>query len=155
MEFWLSRSLLMNFYFSRRNFGYQGAFHTNIFIHNGILAIAKPFHEFRFHTMEFWLSWSLFTNFSFTKEFWLSRSLPHELFCTRWNSGYHEAFSRISFSHNGILAIMKPFHEFLFRVMEFTKCTIWGKILFIYITKSIYIGSASLKILPLYLEPPL
>jgi hypothetical protein len=31
----------------------------------------------------------------------------------------------------------------------------WGKTLFIYITKSIYIGSASLKILPFDLEPPL
>jgi hypothetical protein len=40
-------------------------------------------------------------------------------------------------------------------MMEFTKCTIWGKTLFIYITKSIYIGSASLKTLPLDLEPPL
>jgi hypothetical protein len=39
--------------------------------------------------------------------------------------------------------------------MEFTKCTIWGKTLFIYITKSIYIGFASLKTLPLDLEPPL
>jgi hypothetical protein len=32
---------------------------------------------------------------------------------------------------------------------------IWGKTLFIYITKSIYIGSASLKTLTLGLEPPL
>jgi hypothetical protein len=40
-------------------------------------------------------------------------------------------------------------------MVEFTKCTIWGKILFIYITKSIYIGPASLKTLPLDLEPPL
>jgi hypothetical protein len=32
---------------------------------------------------------------------------------------------------------------------------IWGKTLFIYITKSVYIGSASLKTLPLDLEPPL
>jgi hypothetical protein len=31
----------------------------------------------------------------------------------------------------------------------------WGKTVFIYITKSIYIGSASLKTLPLDLEPPL
>jgi hypothetical protein len=31
----------------------------------------------------------------------------------------------------------------------------WGKTIFIYITKSIYIGSASLKTLPLDLEPPL
>jgi hypothetical protein len=39
--------------------------------------------------------------------------------------------------------------------MESTKCTIWGKTLFIYITKSIYIGSTSLKTLRLDLEPPL
>jgi hypothetical protein len=39
--------------------------------------------------------------------------------------------------------------------MESTKCTIWGKTLFIYIIKSIYIGSAPLKTLPLDLEPPL
>jgi hypothetical protein len=31
----------------------------------------------------------------------------------------------------------------------------WGKTLFIYITKSIYIGSALLKTSPLDLEPPL
>jgi hypothetical protein len=40
-------------------------------------------------------------------------------------------------------------------MMEFTKCTIWGKTLSTYITKSIYIGSSSLKTLPLDLEPPL
>jgi hypothetical protein len=39
--------------------------------------------------------------------------------------------------------------------MESTKCTIWGKTPLIYVTKSIYIGSASLKTLPLDLEPPL
>jgi hypothetical protein len=37
--------------------------------------------------------------------------------------------------------------------MESTKCTIWGKTIFIYITKCIYIGPASLKTLPL--ESPL
>jgi hypothetical protein len=56
-------------------------------------------------------------------EFWLSRSLSHELFIF----------------HGGILQIRNlgedSFH--------------------IYITKSIYIGSASLKTLPLDLEPPL
>jgi hypothetical protein len=85
------------------------------------------------------LSQSLFTNFSFT---W-------------WNLGYHGAFSRIFLSHGGISAITEPFHELFFHTMEFTKCTIWGKTLFIYITKSIYIGTASLKTLPLDLEPPL
>jgi hypothetical protein len=134
-------------------------------------------------------------NFSlFTMEFWLSRSLFHELFLfsrwnsgyheafftnsfifSRWNSGYHEAFSRtlsffhdgtraitkpfsrtLSFFHDGILAITKPFSQTLsFFTMEFSRYAIWGKTLFIYITKSIYIGSASLKTLPLDLEPPL
>jgi hypothetical protein len=99
----------------------------------------------------------------------LSRSLFMYFSFTRWNLGYHKALSRISFSHDGISAITKPFHEFLFHTMEsrlsrslftiffhtmeFTKCTISGKTLFIYITKSIYIGSASLKTLPLDLEP--
>jgi hypothetical protein len=40
--------------------------------------------------------------------------------------------------------------------MEFTKCVNLGEDSFhTYITKSIYIGSASLKTLPLDLEPPL
>jgi hypothetical protein len=114
---------------------------NSFFLHNGILAIRKPF-----------------MNFSFT---W-------------WNLGYHGAFSRIFLlSHGGISAITEPFHKFFFFhtvesrlsrslftnfssfTMESTKCTIWGKTLFIYITKSIYIGSASLKTLPLDLEPPL
>jgi hypothetical protein len=55
---------------------------------------------------------------------------------SRWNSGYQEAFF---FFHDGILEIRNlgedSFH--------------------IYITKSIYMGFASLKTLPLYLEPPL
>jgi hypothetical protein len=58
-------------------------------------------------------------------------------------------------SHDGILAITEPFHKFFFHMMESKKCMIWGKTLFIYITKSIYIGSASLKTLPLDLDPPL
>jgi hypothetical protein len=58
-------------------------------------------------------------------EFWLSRSLSHELF----------------FFHDGILE-MHDLGEDSFHI-------------YIYITKSIYIGSASLKTLPLDLEPPL
>jgi hypothetical protein len=59
---------------------------------------------------------------------------------SRWNSGYQGAFLTNFFSfHDGILEIRNlgedSFH--------------------IYITKSIYIGSASLKTLPLDLEPPL
>jgi hypothetical protein len=56
-------------------------------------------------------------------EFWLSRSLSHELF----------------FFHDVILE-MHDLGEDSFHI---------------YITKSIYIGSTSLKTLPLDLEPPL
>jgi hypothetical protein len=138
MESRLSRSLFTNFSFTRWNLGYHGAFSRFFLSHDGISAITEPFHELFFHTMESRLSRSLFTNFSFT----------------RWNLGYHRVFSRIFLSHDGISAITKPFHELFFHTMESTKCTIWGKTLFIYITKSIYIGSASLKTLPLDLEPP-
>jgi hypothetical protein len=103
MEIWLSRSLFTNFYFSRWNSGYQGAFHTNF---SFFLAIKEP-------------------------------------------------STRTFLFRDGILAIKEPFHELFFFTIEFTKCMIWGKTLFTYITKSIYIGSTSLKTLPLDLEPPL
>jgi hypothetical protein len=48
------------------------------------------------------LSWNLFTIFPFSQ----------------WNIGYHEAFQEF-FSHNGILAITKPFTNFFFHRMEF------------------------------------
>jgi hypothetical protein len=57
-----------------------------------------------------WLSQSLFTNFSFfPMKLRLSRSLFTNFSFTRWNFGYHGAFSRIFLSHDGISAIMKPF----------------------------------------------
>jgi hypothetical protein len=101
-------------------------------------------HElFSFFTMEFWLLGSLSHEFFFflTMGFWLLGSLSHELFSfSRWNSGYQEAFlTNFFLSHNGILE-MHDLGENSF---------------YIYITKSIYIGSASLKTLPLDLEPPL
>jgi hypothetical protein len=89
-------------------------------------------------------------------EFWLSRSLSHEL------SFFHDGilaitkpFSRTFFFHEGILAITKPFSRTFFFHDGILKMRNLGKTLFIYITKSIYIGSASLKTLPLDLEPPL
>jgi hypothetical protein len=96
------------------------------FFHDGILAITKPFSR----TFSF-----------FTMGFWLSRSLFHKLFLfSRWDSGYHEAFfTNFFFFHDGILAI-RDLGEDTF---------------YTYITKSIYIGSASLKTLLLDLEPPL
>jgi hypothetical protein len=122
------------------NFIYQEAFLTNFFFfYDGILAVTKPFSQ----------SFSFFT-----MEFWLSRSLSHNLFLfSRWNSGYHEAFlTNFFFFHDGILAIMKPFsrtffffhdgilaitepfsQSFFFFAMEFWIYAIWGKtLLYIY-----------------------
>jgi hypothetical protein len=125
MEFWLSRSL------SIRTFPF----------HDGILAIKEP----------------LTRTFSFS----------------RWNCGYQGAFhTNFSSFHDGILAIKEPFtrtflfHDGILAIKEpFTRTFLFhdgifrmhdlGKDSFhIYITKSIYIGSASLKTLPLDLEPP-
>jgi hypothetical protein len=74
-------------------------------------------------------------------EFWLSRSLSHELFLfSRWNFGYHEAFlTNFFFFHDEILEIRNLGEDSFYT----------------YITKSIYIGSTSLKTLPLDLERPL
>jgi hypothetical protein len=99
---------------------------------------------------------------------------------SRWNSGYHEAFlTNFFFFHDGILAITKPFsrtfsfftmgfwlsrslsHElFLFsrwdsRDRKYETRNLGEDSFHIYIGKSIYTGSASLKTLPLDLEPPL
>jgi hypothetical protein len=106
MELWLSRSPFHEFFFftitlaitkpfsriflSRWKSCYQGAFHTNsFFFHDGTLAIKEPFTR---------------TIFSFTMEFWLSRSLAHKLFfLSRWNSGYQGSFHTNSFFfHDGI-----------------------------------------------------
>jgi hypothetical protein len=127
MEFRLSRSLsqvlfffsrwnsgyheafLTNYFFSRWNSGYHEAFLTNFsFFHDEILAITKPFSR---------------TFLFFTMEFWLSRSLSHELL----------------FFHDGILAITKPFSRtFLFFTMEFWKYAIWEKTLFIHISQRVF-----------------
>jgi hypothetical protein len=150
MEFWLWRSLSYEFSF---------------FFHDGILAITKPFSRtFSFFTMEFWLSQSLFHELFFLFSRW--NSGYHEAFLTnfflfsRWNSGYHEAFlTNFLFFHDGILAITKPFsrtffffHDGILEVRDLGEDSFH---IYIYITKSIYIGSASLKTLPLDLEPPL
>jgi hypothetical protein len=114
-----------------------------------------------FFTMEFWLSRSLSHElFSFfTMEFWLSRSLSRTFFF--FHDGIlaiTKAFSRtFSFFHDGILAITKPFsrtffffHDGILEIYDLGEDSFH-----IYITKSIYIGSASLKTLPLDLEAPL
>jgi hypothetical protein len=84
----------------------------------------------------------------------LSRSLFMNFSFIRWNSGHNGAFSRIFLSYNGTQAITEPFTNFSFTRWNFARHIIWGKTLFIYITKSIYIRSTSLKTLPLDLGPP-
>jgi hypothetical protein len=165
MKFWLTGSPFHELIlFSRWNFGYHEALHTNFsffmmefwlsrslshelfFFHDGILAITEPF------TRTFLFSWwnsgyqgAFHTNFSFfTMEFWLSLSLSQELF----------------FFHDGILAITEPFTgtflfsrwnsgyhgafhtNFLFLWWNFetqnTKRAIWGKTLFIYISERVF-----------------
>jgi hypothetical protein len=103
-------ALFTNFSLSRWTSGYQGAFHTNFFsftmefwlsrslshelflFHDGILAIKEPFT--RTFSLSRWNSGyqgAFHTNFfSFTMEFWLPRSLSHELF------SFHDGIHKIS-----------------------------------------------------------
>jgi hypothetical protein len=72
MEFWLSRSLSHElFFFHDVILAIKEPF-TQTFFYDGILAINEPFTR---------------TFLFFSMEFWLSRSLSHELFFfLRWNS---------------------------------------------------------------------
>jgi hypothetical protein len=86
-----SRTLHELFLFSRWNSGYHEAFFMNFFFfHDGILAITKPFSRSIsfFHDGILAITKPFSRTFSFfTMEFWLSRSLFHELFLfSRWNS---------------------------------------------------------------------
>jgi hypothetical protein len=87
-------------------------FTTSSYFRDGILAIGKPFSQtFLFHDRILAIRKPFSRTFSlFMMEFWLSRSLSHELFFfhdrilaikkpfsrtflfSRWNSGYQEAF---------------------------------------------------------------
>jgi hypothetical protein len=110
MEFWLSWSLSheLSFFFSQWNSGYHEAFLTNFLFSWWNSA----YHE------------AFLMNFSFfTMEFWLSRSLSHELF----------------FFHDGILAITKPFSRtFLFSRWN-SENTRFGGRLFLYIYHEEYL----------------
>jgi hypothetical protein len=161
------------------NLGYHGALLklSWILYHDGIRAITEPFshfHKFFSHDgiQDIAEPFSHFHGFFLMMGSRLSRSLSHTFtdFFSWWNSGYHGAFPTLSF-HDGTSAITEPSHTFfsrwnfgyhgafsrtfLFIRWNFARHTFWGKTLFIYITKNIYIGSASLKTLPIDLEPPL
>jgi hypothetical protein len=113
MEFWLSGSLSHELFFFTTEFWLSRSLsHELFFFHDGILAIREPFSRtFLFSRCNSGYQGAFLTNFSFvTMEFWLSRSLSHELFFfhdgilairepfsrtflfSRWNSGYQEAF---------------------------------------------------------------
>jgi hypothetical protein len=144
MEFRLSGSLSHElFYFDGILVITKPFSRTFFFFHDGILAITEPLSRtfFFFHDGILAITEPFSRTFSFfTMEFRLSGSLSQELFSfSRWNFGYHGAFFTNFFSHDGILEIRDLGEDSLY----------------IYITKSIYIGSTSLKTLPLDLEPPL
>jgi hypothetical protein len=101
-EFWLSRSLSHEHFYTQWHSGYRETFSRISFSHYGILAIMKPFHEFLFHEGILAIKEPSTRTFLYTMEFWLSRSLFTNFIFTQWNSGYHEAFSRISLSRDGI-----------------------------------------------------
>jgi hypothetical protein len=62
---------------------YQGVVASGLFGGNPFVDGILGFHRAFFHNLFF----------IFTMEFWLSRSLSHELFLfSRWNSGYQGAF---------------------------------------------------------------
>jgi hypothetical protein len=117
----------------------------------------SPFHEFFFHN-----------RISDIKEPFTRTLLFHDGILA-----VKEPFTRTFLFHNAILAIKEPFtrtflfHDGILAINEpFTRTILFhdgihkmrdlGEDSFhTYITKSIYIGSASLKTLPLDLEPPL
>jgi hypothetical protein len=115
------------FLFSRWNSGYQGAFHTNFsFFSRWNSGYQGAFHtNFSFFfTMEFWLSWSLSYELFFFHDGILAIEEPftRTFLFSRWNSGYQGAF----------------YTNFSFFTMEFSKCTIWGR-LFSYIYHKEYL----------------
>jgi hypothetical protein len=122
-----------NFSFSRWNFGYHGAF-----------------HELFFLTMEFRLSQRLSQTFLSHNGISAITEPFTNFYFSRWNFGYHGAFSWNLGYHGAFLKLSRILsHDGIHKTHNL------GKTLFIYITKSIYIGSTSLKTLPLDLEPPL
>jgi hypothetical protein len=154
---WSSRdtkyeTFFMNFFlFSRWNFGYHGDFLTNFFLFSR--------WNFGYHGASL-TNFFLFSrwNFGYHRAF-----LTNFFLFSRWNFGYHRAFltnfflfSRWNFGYHG--AFLTNFFLFLrwnSRDIKYETCILGEDSFHIYIGKSIYTGSASLKTLPLDLEPPL
>jgi hypothetical protein len=107
--------------------------HELFFFHDEIMAIKEPFtRTFLFSRWNSGYQGAFHMNFSFfTVEFWLSRAFHMNFsFFTRWNSGYQGPFIR----------------TFLFSRWNSQNARFGGRL---------FSKSASLKTLPLDLEPPL
>jgi hypothetical protein len=146
--------------------------YSGIFGYNGAFGYYEAISQYIFFT---W--WNLgyhraFHDFSFTRWNLGYHGAFHEFFFRTMELRLSQSLSQIFFSSDGIQAITEPFTNFFFHMMEFrlsrslswifsfirwnfARHIIWGKTPFVYITKSIYIRSASLKTLPLDLGPPL
>jgi hypothetical protein len=72
---------------------------------------------------------------------------------TTWNFGYHGAFHGFFLPHDGISSTTEPFTNFSFTLCNSRQTRSLRETIFIYITKSIYIGSGLLNVLPLDLGP--
>jgi hypothetical protein len=131
--------------------------HNLFFFHDGILAIRKPFSRtFSFSRWNFGYHEAFLTNFFFFHDGILAITKPFSRFFFFFHDGYHEAFLTNFFLFSRWLSRSLSHELFSFFTMEFWKYAIGGRLfIYIYITKSIYRGSASLKTLPLDLEPPL
>jgi hypothetical protein len=159
MKFWLSRSPFHEFFFFNGISAITEPFSQIFLFHDGTLAITKPFSRiFLFHdgTLAIMKPFSRIFLFHdgilaikepFTRTFSFSR----------WNSGYQGAFHTNFFFLTMELWLSRSLsHELFLSHDGIHKMHDLGEDSFhIYITKGIYIGSASLRTLPLDLEPPL
>jgi hypothetical protein len=161
--------VMVGFRLSRSLWLSRSPFHETFLSYDGILAIMEPFTNFSFSWWNFGYHRALHEFFFLTMEV-ITESFHGSFFqygisaitepfhgITLWDFGYHKAFS---WNHSFTLGFrlsrsLSQTYPKLFLMVEFTWHTIWGKTVFIYITKSIYIGSALLKNLPLDLDPPL
>jgi hypothetical protein len=141
MEFWLSGSPSHKlFFFHDGILAIKEPFTRTFFSHDGILAIKEPFTRTFFSH-----DGILAIKEPFTRTFFHDGILAIK-----------EPFTRTFLFHDGILAIKEPFTRtflfsrwnsgyqgtfhanFSFFTMEFTKCTIWGKTLIIYISQRVF-----------------
>jgi hypothetical protein len=141
MESRLSQSPFPQTLFQDRILAIKEPFTRTFLFHDGILAIKEPFTQtFLFQ------DGILAIKEPFTRTFLFYDGIL----------AMKEPFTRTFLFYDGILAIKEPFtRSFLFHDGTHKMRDLREDSFHTYITKSIYIGSTSLKTLPLDLEPPL